>query len=565
MAMLWLAAWLLLPAGQAQPGAGADPRRAFEQARVPKVLWRRDVVLPGGRDHGQHLATVLEVRNGAGRTLLAAGFVNGGQTGAINNHRALNVHVDSTLADAGEATAGPGVPRLAPLALAERPFAAGSLFVLTTFRGQLLAHRRSGFGPIKRWSIDSHRWETLSTRISRTAETNRLVSLQVVGNELLAVYSNKVIYGDMSLDISAIDGADHLSFETSLYFNGRIYLSAMQYPGTAAQSSFFMECRWAPGREQLHPCERVRLNLPSADENRLRDDNLLGIHALADGQVLVYGLTGYLYVYRQGQLRPLVDAVANRSWQVYSTIERYGRLLLGHYPSGNIVELSLSEHLSDKAGSIAWADSTLNEVQMRPPVLAPGPVLRDEVQSMMLFGDTVLLGMWPWGEIYAGRPGGAWRAAVPSLTGLEPTVDLLHPYERQTGNNCLGMRIFQIVPWRGGAVFQTTIKIDDAACLKASSDVAAAAVQPYGQVYYVDLPGHLSCDLPWSTEPRRLSITVTDDDRLHLESGGHPICSRGVDARRLVAALRRPDVRSWAMPAVGLYGRRTQVDPDGLR
>ena len=99
--LLGLGTWMMagmLTWSQAQAQAQAtlgSSRDAIEARPESRIVWQKEVTLPGGIDRGQHLATVLEVRSAAGVPLLAAGFVNGGQTSAINDHRSINFFINT--------------------------------------------------------------------------------------------------------------------------------------------------------------------------------------------------------------------------------------------------------------------------------------------------------------------------------------------------------------------------------------------------------------------------------------------------------------------------------------
>jgi hypothetical protein len=113
------------------------------------------------------------------------------------------------------------------------------------------------------------------------------------------------------------------------------------------------------------------------------------------------------------------------------------------------------------------------------------------------------------------------------------------------------------VPWRGGVAFQTTVKNEDPECTKTLTRAGPAVMEGYGRVHYLDVPGYLSCHLPWSERPRRLRFVLRDDDSMSVENDGGTLCARSAPVGALLQALRRPNVQTWVLPALGLYGRRT--------
>lgn len=553
--LMGLGAWLTACASAwAQASNAPRPGNDGAEARAtPRIVWQKEVTLPGGVDLGQHLATVLEVRSSAGAPLLAAGFVNGGQTSAINDHRALSFFVDASLTRRDEPARGDPLPALTMLP--GRPFGATNLFNLLTHRGDLLAYLRSGGGPIRRWSDLQGAWLEVPSLLSRLAQLDPIVSLQVVGDDLLGVFPSAVVHGSQRIDLQALGNVEDIRFEAALYAHGRLFISALDIDERRARVAVLFDCHWTPHLDRLTHCRRQEFEDDKATTRR--GHVALGMHPLADGQLLIYGLSGFLYLYRGGQLRPLVEIDPARSWQVYSSVERHGRLYLGQYPSGNLVQLSLAEHLSDYRSEIGWPDAVREQSLLQPPIQPEGPVRRDEAQSLMLVGDSLLVGMWPWGEVFRGRPGRPWARLIGSLTGQAPTADGLHPFEADFLNNCLGMRVFQIVPWRGGVAFQTTVKNEDPECTATLARASPTIIERYGRVHYLDVPGFLSCHLPWSEQPRRLRFVLRDDDAMAVESEGRTLCARRVPVGALLQALRRPNVQTWVLPALGLYGRRT--------
>jgi hypothetical protein len=526
------------------------------RAAVEAPLWEREIVLPDTQDEGQYFGTLLEIRDRAGALVAVAGFPNGSQTNGVNNHRDLHFAL----------AAPPGstvLRRPAVEELAGRPYGPVSLFRLLTHRGQLIAYPWFVRAPLRTYSLERRRWETVESLLSDRTRRAVLVSLQVVEDSLLATFVDDLVYGDRRIGLDDLPITGGRDIATALYARGRLLLSMTERSAADPSGrSLLIDCAWRPGWPEVQDCRRVEF--PAVEGARGRHA-VNGMHPLADGRVLVYGLSGFLHLYAQGTLHPLVEIDPARSWQAYSSLEHYGRLLLGQYPAGNLMVVSLGDSLARSPDDPPWSDAERGEVEMTPAV-SSSERRRDEAQSVMYLGTDLAVGMWPWGEVFGGRPGGAWRVLLASPVGLQPDAGGLHPFETKVGNNCLGMRVFQLMPWRGGVVFQNTPKNGDAECQLAAGKVSPADLRPYGRVRYLDVPGSLSCPLIWTGRPRQIRLRLTRDGSMTVEQDGRLLCRRPVDeavamARRLNAA----DNEVWIRPAIGFYGRATGEGSRNIR
>jgi hypothetical protein len=547
-----VAVWFALASGLAVGwAAGGAPQTALPGQGA--VLWQQEVVLPDREDLGQYLGTLFEARASDGRLLAAAGFVGGSQTSAINDHRSLNFFVG--------VSAMAGRPALSMLP--GRPYKAGSLFRLLTFQDRVLAYPLGFQGPLKIYSPGEGGWSDFNSPISKEAMQTRIVSLQPVENQLLAFFHRQVLFGAKPISIEGASSDVNELIESGLYANGRVLLSMTAGLEVNRPRALLVDCAWAPGNAELSRCKR--LEFAEDRPEPARQHIVLGFHPLADQRVLLYGLNGFLYEYARDSLRPLVKIEIDRSWQIYSSIERYGQLLMGHYPSGNLVSLSMADHLVLKDGRIEWGAGQLKSAEMRPEIQLDASILRDEAQSVMTVGPLLAVGMWPWGEVFEGVPGGHWQLVSPTPVADLNQATRLHPFEAKVGNNCLGMRVFQIMLWGGGYVFQRTVKNEVESCVKSVSATSEGDLSPYGRVYFQDVPGLLTCSIPWTGKARRLLFTLHSDSKMQVSLDGKPLCSRNADAAAASKRLKSSGVNKWIRPAVGLYGRRTRLPGDAAR
>ena len=268
------------------------------------------------------------------------------------------------------------------------------------------------------------------------------------------------------------------------------------------------------------------------------DELLFGMHAMPQGAVVAYGLNGELLSWDGSRWDALRTVHTGESWQVYATAEVDGQVLMGHYPTGGVLSLR-----DDGSAGLLLQVAT-------PSVSGDPAVRRDEVQSLVPFGGEVLAGVWPWGEIYRGHPQRGWSRFIEAFdhTGRQP--DIGHPHDDLGVSNCLGQRVFQVLPWRYGFVYSTTMKNNNAECAGAFDRLPEAARSEYGRVVVVERSNALSCGVVWTGQASSLTFGVTDDWRMVVLQDGRELCSTPLTNPNLVQQLRDLEVQPHNTKAI---------------
>jgi hypothetical protein len=520
-----------------------DVLASFPLAPEGTPRWSYQATLDLGDDDGRPLGTLFQLNNAQGQLLAAAGFVHGMQTTASNDGRALNFFVGANSDPAS---------RFSPVSMptaATQPFGAGDLFLMSTFRGKLLAYRYHQPGGIRVWDEPTQTWSDYRHPALVHAVVSSVRNIQTVDNRLLVSYEDGVWFDNRPLDLTPLGVSSLVIISMAEYSAGVFNFSVVGMQGNGDLQASVVSCQWSAADGLLRACRAS--NPPMAGGDSTLNHLPSGLHRSARGTLLTYGLQGEVFELEDNEWTPLRTADSAESWQAYASLDAGHDVLLGHYPSGNLYALGRSP--DDSAWELAAQD---------PPITAVAEVRRDEAQSLMHFGGEVLVGIWPWGEIFKGLPGEHWEPFIQAFSRSGGEPDFRHPYEPLVGNNCLGQRIFQILPWQTGFVFSTTLKNNDEECLNAIAAITAEQRIEYGQVRFVQRNHALTCPFVWVTRPTRLVLALSNDNRLFVSQDGRLLCSTPFEGEALAQALTLSDnvmvvgspSTASAVRPVGLYG-----------
>ncbi|MBD3293065.1 MAG: hypothetical protein GF393_09085, partial [Armatimonadia bacterium] len=136
-----------------------------------------------------------------------------------------------------------------------------------------------------------------------------------------------------------------------------------------------------------------------------------------DGQILTCSNVGGVYVFDGGAWRTVLEPKLNESFQVYTMVRYYDRLLLGQYPTGEFFEFD-GEDLTLLEG---W-----------PPRMEGVAGFSRECQTAVIWGGRLLAGVWPWGEVWSHHPDlGRWQSMGRLFSHPELDDEFGHPYQAE--------------------------------------------------------------------------------------------------------------------------------------
>jgi hypothetical protein len=443
---------------------------------VGRVVLRVDL----GADVGQNLGTLFEARDAHGKVVAGAGFLGDYNTQDRGDRRLLHAYVK--------------VPEAEQFALEPLPRPAEDAGTyLFGFGNRLFAKGRGGVdAKLRVWNPERGEWEVDEATIP--------FSVAVADGTLAATQQQVTFEGQPLVDAVAVGGR-----LAEPYYAGGVLVLRNYDPAASPPRNELVACDWRPGgpAPDWDSAKRQPLSTPT---------QFIYAYGQLGGQILAVSNAGGVFALADGEWRVLRESVPTVSYQVYSMLNFRESLLLGHYPSGEVLEFD--GH--DLRQLFGW-----------PPVM-PG-VRREarEAQTLAIYGGDVYAGVWPWGEIWRHNPNEhGWQFLGRMFTHPAPTDTTTHPYENETRAidpvlNRWGQRVTSLVPWGDSLYISTSAK--SSAPYEAKFDfLAGDKWREYGAVYRHRRPGCLAVPFRWTKGPTTFDFRW-DADRLRIEQDGQPL------------------------------------------
>lgn len=431
------------------------------------------IVLDRGADVGQCFGSLFEVASADGKVVIGAGFPNVYNTQNRADRHQLQFFVRPTSG--------------------ERTFQVESLGRPNTLCGTYLYGRDgvvyASTGGLRVWDAASRTWVE-KPGIGGTEEAMR------VGDGLLEFGASTVRYKGRTI----LEPPGRGSYQLFFYANGWLCFYHVDrgdrgyrpFENLNDGFSRLYACRWAPGDPPINPDENaVTRMLPIVGETTFAWGVL--------GEKIVTGSNiGGFYVLDKGAWRMQLEPNVKVSYQLYSTMAFHDRLLMGQYPTGRLFEYD-GQTITDRAG---W-----------PPVPEGVSSSAREAQTTAIYGGEVLVGVWPWGELWRYNPDAKkWSLMQRMFSHPELTSETIHPYDRENQGNPVGnqwgQRVTSLVT-NGPDLFVST-------CAKSACEwnpaqnpfLAPDKWKSYGTVYRLTMPGHLAASIAWTAGPTLLELTL---------------------------------------------------------
>ena len=464
----FLAAAMCVAVGAAARGAEGDQ----PAAKGNQIVFSAEVDL--GQDRGQSLGSLFEVRDASGRLQAGAGFQDVYNTRFRTGRRTLQFFIRP---DSGKDQ----------LTLERLPHPdQGTGVYLTEFDGQLYSWSYAGNNSVRRWDAASEKWLAElppGMQSMRSGDgTMRLGSGQLVFAENQASYNGKQI-------LAPPESGRYYNF---YYAEGHLFFYHEQQQGEEYLTRI-LACPWTTD-------SKAAIDL---DDATILTTKFPRETPFAWGQygrqVLTVSNMGGMYVFENDAWKTVVEGLINTSYQVYSMLHWYDRVLLAQYPTGNLFEYQGKEPV---------------QLQGWPPVLPGVSTAARESQTMALYRGELLVGVWPWAEMWRyERQSTSWRSLGRAFTHPELTDKQVHPYEQHTERyrlvrNHWGQRVTSLVP-QGDSLYVATSS-------KGTSDwedrydfLTEAERREYGAVLRLKLPGNLAAGIEWKDGPTRFDFRLT--------------------------------------------------------
>lgn len=496
----------LVPMGVAAP-AGGPPLR------------RMAVTLDFGEDRGQNLGTVFEGRDAAGRVVCGAGFAGLYNTAFRADRLTLQFFLRG----------GDGVT--ATFDTLPPPSNDGGTYMFD-FDGRVYQHSRFQDKLTRHWDEEAAAWQVDDTFGRGTGQRGE--GIMRVAGEVLQFTGGEAWYGGEMILPKPASGFYHNFY----YALGYLVFSHNNRDGDPSFSRLHA-VPWIPGSGAVDLAKTVALELTYPGETPF------AIGQLGD-EIINSSNMGGVYVFGGSEWRVLRPPKKGVSFQLYSMLNWYDKLLIGQYPTGNLFEYDGKQlrHLKD------W-----------PPVMPGVAAYSREAQTTCLFGGDLYVGVWPWAEL--------WRYdAFEKTWGLvrrmferpEATDTMGHPWEdhikaynetsdRDIVYNNWGQRVTGLIPMDDALYISVSAK----GCFKRNTKLDFlrddSVWNEYRVVHRMRRPGCCAGAVRWTGKPTTLQFTVTGS-RMSVTQDGRELAAAPVTAE--LAAKARDARIEWGH---GMFGR----------
>ncbi len=484
-----------------------------DDVRTTKIT----VTIDRGRDLGQNFGSLFEVTSDDGQLVIGAGFQNLYNTRYRADRHAVQFFV--------RPTAG------------ERTFGTDALPRPNNLCGTYLYSRdevvRSTYGGIRVWDSATKKWLD-ETEVGGTGETMR------IGDGTLEFVDSAVKYNGKTI----LSAPQRGSYQLFFYANGHVCFYHVNrgdgeyrpYRNDEDGFSKLYACPWTPDQDEIDLTRAVVLTLPVVGETTFAWGQL--------GEQIVTGSNiGGFYVFTDGVWRMLLEPRIDVSYQLYSTMAFHDRLLMGQYPTGRVFEYD-----GDK----------ITDLTQWPPKLAGVSGSAREAQTTVIYGGSVFVGVWPWGELWRYNPDSkTWTFMQRMFDHPKLSHSIIHPYDVENSGNAVsnlwGQRVTSLVTYGPDLFVSTSAKFPCEWNAEQFPFLAPDQWKSYGTVHRMTMPGHLGASTEWTDGPTTIEftirgpeITITQDGRqLAATTTTGPLAAR----LRAVSGLKQP---KWGE---GIYGK----------
>jgi hypothetical protein len=485
------------------------------------------VTVDFGRDIGQNFGSLFEVKDAAGRVVAGAGFAGVYNTRFRMDRRTLQFFLRPSPAEA------PFTIRRLP-----RPDDHCGLY-LFDFDGKLHAFNDGVDRAYRVWDSNTHAWRTAGEPAPAPVSSGD--GMMRLGSGTLRFRGGRADYQGRTILEPPAEGRYHHFY----YAEGRLFFFH-DTTAPAVPSTRILACPWRPG-------DAAPIDVARADAITLAQP---GETTFAFGQlgrqVLTVSNMGGVYVFEEGRWRVLRDPSPGVSFQVYSMLNYYDRLLLGHYPTGEVWEFD-GKSLQRREG---W-----------PPRLPGVSPSAREAQTLAIYRGELFAGVWPWAEVWRyDRDADHWHSMGRLFTHPAITDKTVHPYEAESLQHGLvlnywGQRVTSMVPL-GDALMLSTSAKGNVRWEPKYDFLSESERQEYGAVLTLAMPGNLAAPVRWKEGPTELQFALLPD-RMAIRQDGREIGSAALDAA-LVRALHASSV-TWGKGVFGpLRGEIKRAGASGL-
>ena len=439
-----------------------------------------------GRDNGQSFGSLFEAVSDDGSLVVGAGFQSAYNTLYRADRHAIQFFIRPT--DAKRELAVEELPR---------PYE-NQTGVYLFGRDGTVYSTHGGADDLKAWGGSLRGWRDV-TGAGGTHETMR------IGGGSLSFGDSTVAFDGRTILERPVKG----SYQRFFYANGHLCFYHVHrndkpyrpYETDVDGFSRLYACPWTPRQPVVDLSCAATLTLPVVGEMTFAWGQL-------GGQIVTGSNIGGFYVFENGEWRTLLEPDIAVSYQLYSTLVLGDRLLMGQYPTGRVFEYDGSE-IRDQEG--------------RPPVLEGVSDRAREAQTTVIYGGDLMVGVWPWGELWRFNPDSReWNFVRRMFDHPALSDEIVHPYDVENRGNSpgkrWGQRVTSMIPNGPDLFIATSAKSPFRWDPKEFPFLAPDKWKSYGKVYRVTMPGHLAVPIR-STGPTTIEFIIEDGEIAILQDG----------------------------------------------
>ncbi len=479
---------------------------AFGQDTSPPAL-NLTIEVDFGQDAGQNFGTIFEATDPQGRVVAGAGFQGLYNTIARSDRRTLQFFVRPPHADG-------------PPALERLPrFSEDTGVYLFDMNGRLLAQPKYVERRVMAWDAGTERWEPVPEPATTAVRGGD--GCMHLGDGLLTFLQGVIAYNGKPVLVAPANETFHHIY----YALGHLFFFHDR-SGEAKDGAFtrICACPWTPEQERADLGRAVVQPLPTLRETTWAFGQL-------KGKVLTVSNKGGVYCFDGARWATLREP-DGKSYQVYSMLTYYDRLLLGHYPSGCLFEFD-GEQVKPRED---W-----------PPRIPGVSKSAREAQSMALYRGDLYAGVWPWAELWRHDPNAQkWTAVGRAFTQPPATDKVVHPFEAEVRaynaahgknnvSNDWGQRLTTLAV-AGDTLYAGTCNKGGTPRPADYTFISDAALREYGLVHRLREAGQLCGQVRWVKGPTAFQFVVAGG-RMRLLQDGRELASGPLDSS-LAAGLK---------------------------
>lgn len=466
---------------------------SWTQAQEARPVFSATTRIDLGSDRGQNFGTLFEAKDAEGRVVAGAGF-----TGLYNtmfrNDRFVVQFFARPLRDEGKFT----LERL------PRPSPDAGLY-LHDFDGRIHTFPYAYERIVRSWDATARQWKEEPSPAGRKRTWGHM-NLRL-GSGLLETWPNQATWNGKAI-LSPPDLGQYNNFYYALGHLIFFHTHRTEEPGAFTK---VVACPWTPGDGPIDMSKAKVMQVTFPGETPFA-------YGQFEGEVLTCSNRGGVYAFNGTAWRVVKNVMRSGSFQVYSMLSYYDKLLLSQYPTGEIFE---------------YDGRTLRHLKGWPPKLEGVATSSRECQTLSLYRGDLIAGVWPWGEVWRYDVAAEkWVFMTRLFSHPELTTETVHPYENECRAakiraNQWGQRVTGMAPLGESLMLSTCAY--GAWRLPPTIDKSGDKKWfEYGSVVKLTLPGNLAARIAWKDGPTTLTFLL-EPDRMRILQDDKELATTALD------------------------------------